>query len=269
MQETFKISKIGTIAGTLVTEGTVTRQASVRLLRDNIVIHTGKVSSLKRHKDDASEVRAGTECGIGIVDFNDVKPGDVIEFFIMEKYRDNVRAASAALEKQNPDGERHPNGYKQLEMHVQKGLRQVDEILLIAPPEYKPPLQLVRTDLVTLDDELLRLLFPRKHENKPPAPAVPLPDTQIPEPSPSRPIGPPLPLTISASRAVVPVGDTRVIRVTGAARAPGVMVSPADVVATALAPGTARGTCALGWSTCAKAGLTPWPASVSFHRSQA
>ena len=92
---------------------------------------------------------------------------------IMEKYRDNVRAASAALEKQNPDGERHPNGYKQLEMHVQKGLRQVDEILLIAPPEYKPPLQLVRTDLVTLDDELLRLLFPRKHENKPPAPAVP------------------------------------------------------------------------------------------------
>ena len=88
--ETFKISKIGTIAGSMVTEGKVTRQASIRLLRDNIVIHTGKVASLKRHKDDASEVRAGTECGIGIVDFNDVKPGDVIEFFVMEKYRETL-----------------------------------------------------------------------------------------------------------------------------------------------------------------------------------
>ena len=88
--ETFKISKIGTIAGSMVSEGKVTRQASVRLLRDNIVIHTGKVASLKRHKDDASEVRAGTDCGIGIVDYNDVKPGDVIEFFVMEKYRETL-----------------------------------------------------------------------------------------------------------------------------------------------------------------------------------
>jgi hypothetical protein len=100
---------------------------------------------------------------------------------LMEKYRDNVRAASKALKKQNPDGERHPEGYKQLEMHVQKGLRQVDEILLIAPAEYKPPLQLVRTDLVTLDDELLRLLFPRKHENKPPAATAPTANPSDPE----------------------------------------------------------------------------------------
>jgi len=92
---------------------------------------------------------------------------------IMEKYRDNVRAASEAIEKENPDGERHPNGYKQLEMHVQKGLRQVDEILLIAPAEFKPPLQLVRKDLLILDDKLLRSLFPRRHENKLPAPATP------------------------------------------------------------------------------------------------
>jgi hypothetical protein len=93
---------------------------------------------------------------------------------LMEKYRDNVRAASQVLEKENPDGERHPNGYKQLEMHVQKGLRQVDEILLIAPAEYKPPLQLVRADLLTLDDELLRSLFPRKRESKPPVPPAPV-----------------------------------------------------------------------------------------------
>ena len=92
---------------------------------------------------------------------------------ILEKYRDNVRAASGALEKETPDGERHPNGYKQLEMHVQKGLRQVDEILLIAPPEFKPPLELVRQDLLTFDDKLLRALFPRRHEKKAPAPAVP------------------------------------------------------------------------------------------------
>lgn len=101
---------------------------------------------------------------------------------LMEKYRDNVRVASEALEKENPDGERHPNGYKQLEMHVQKGLRQIDELLLIAPPEFKPPLQLVRKDLVIFDDELLRSLFPRKHENKPaapaPAPATP-PDPEV------------------------------------------------------------------------------------------
>ncbi len=101
---------------------------------------------------------------------------------IMEKYRDNVRAASQALEKDNPDGERHPNGYKQLEMHLQKGLREVDEILLVAPDEYKPPLQLVRQDLLSLDDQLLRSLFPRKHENKPPATATPTatpPDSEV------------------------------------------------------------------------------------------
>jgi hypothetical protein len=92
---------------------------------------------------------------------------------IMEKYRDNVRVASEALEKENPDGERHPNGYKQLEMHLQKGLREVDEFLLIAPTEFKPPLQIVRKDLLALDDKLLRSLFPRRHENKPRATATP------------------------------------------------------------------------------------------------
>jgi hypothetical protein len=100
---------------------------------------------------------------------------------IMEKYRDNVRAASQILEKENPDGERHPGGYKQLEMHLQKGLREVDEILITAPEEYKPPLQLVRKDLLSLDDELLRFLFPRRHENKPQAPPSPAPKPPEPE----------------------------------------------------------------------------------------
>lgn len=88
---------------------------------------------------------------------------------LMEKYRDNVRTAYEALEKNNPDGEHHPNGYKQLEMHVQKALREMDEFMLEAPDAYKPPLQLVRKDLVGLDDKLLRSLFPKHRSTRPPA----------------------------------------------------------------------------------------------------
>jgi translation initiation factor IF-2 len=90
VRDTFKISKIGTIAGSYVTDGRVNRQAQVRLLRDNVVIHTGKVSSLKRFKDDASEVKAGNECGIGLAGYNDIKPGDVIEFFTTEKVKETL-----------------------------------------------------------------------------------------------------------------------------------------------------------------------------------
>jgi len=90
VREAFRISKVGTIAGSYVTEGKVNRSAQVRLLRDNVVIHTGKVSSLKRFKDDASEVKAGLECGIGIANYNDIKPGDVIEFFTTEKVKETL-----------------------------------------------------------------------------------------------------------------------------------------------------------------------------------
>jgi translation initiation factor IF-2 len=90
VRDTFKISKVGTIAGCYVQDGRVIRTAQVRLLRDNVVIHTGKVSSLKRFKDDANEVKAGFECGIGIAGYNDVKPGDVIEFFTTEKVKETL-----------------------------------------------------------------------------------------------------------------------------------------------------------------------------------
>ena len=90
VREVFKISKVGTIAGCFVSDGKVNRSAQVRVLRDNVVIHTGKVSSLKRFKDDASEVKAGLECGIGIAGYNDVKPGDVIEFFTTERVKDTL-----------------------------------------------------------------------------------------------------------------------------------------------------------------------------------
>jgi translation initiation factor IF-2 len=90
VREAFRISKVGTVAGCYVTDGKVTRGAQVRLLRDNVVIHTGKVSSLKRFKDDASEVKSGLECGIGIANYNDIKPGDVIEFFVTEKVKETL-----------------------------------------------------------------------------------------------------------------------------------------------------------------------------------
>ena len=89
---------------------------------------------------------------------------------VMEKYRDNARAAVNALKKDHPDAERHTSGFKQLQIHVHKSLREVDEVLVVAPDEYRPPLEIVRRDLANIDDELLELLFPRHPgEKKPPA----------------------------------------------------------------------------------------------------
>jgi translation initiation factor IF-2 len=79
IRETFKISKVGTIAGCMVLDGLITRNTSIRLIRDGIVIYTGKLGSLKRFKDDAKEVKAGFECGLNIENFNDIKVGDIIE----------------------------------------------------------------------------------------------------------------------------------------------------------------------------------------------
>ncbi|WP_206457821.1 translation initiation factor IF-2 [Anaerovorax sp. IOR16] len=85
VRETFKVPGIGIIAGAYVLEGKVQRNAEVRLVRDGIVIHEGKISSLKRFKDDAKEVATGYECGIGIENYNDIKEGDIIEAFKMEE----------------------------------------------------------------------------------------------------------------------------------------------------------------------------------------
>ncbi len=85
VKDIFRIPKVGTIAGCQVLDGAIKRDAEVRLLRDNVVVYTGKIGSLKRFKDDASEVRTGMECGIGIQNYNDIKAGDVIEAFMTEK----------------------------------------------------------------------------------------------------------------------------------------------------------------------------------------
>ena len=84
---TYKVSAIGTIAGCMVKDGKVTRDAQVRVLRDNIVIHEGEVGSLQRFKDAAKEVTAGYECGMSILKFNDIKEGDIFECFVMEEVK--------------------------------------------------------------------------------------------------------------------------------------------------------------------------------------
>jgi translation initiation factor IF-2 len=79
IRETFKISKVGTIAGCYVLDGKITRNTDVRIIRDGVVVYTGKLASLKRFKDDVKEVAKGYECGLNIKNFNDIKPGDIIE----------------------------------------------------------------------------------------------------------------------------------------------------------------------------------------------
>ncbi len=85
VREIFKVSRVGTIAGSYVTSGTIFRNGGVRLIRNSIVIYTGKMAGLRRFKDDVKEVKSGYECGITIENYNDIKVGDIIECFIMEE----------------------------------------------------------------------------------------------------------------------------------------------------------------------------------------
>jgi translation initiation factor IF-2 len=85
IREVFRVSKVGAVAGCMVVDGSITRDAQVRLLRDNVVVHTGKIGSLRRFKDDASEVRGGMECGITIDNYNDLHQGDIIEAYVMQR----------------------------------------------------------------------------------------------------------------------------------------------------------------------------------------
>ncbi len=87
VRTTFKVSKVGTIAGCYVTDGKITRDSTVRLIRDGVVIYEGKIDALKRFKDDAKEVAAGYECGITLEKFNDIKEGDIIEAYVMEEIK--------------------------------------------------------------------------------------------------------------------------------------------------------------------------------------
>ncbi|MBI3664873.1 MAG: translation initiation factor IF-2 [Acidobacteria bacterium] len=90
VRETFRIPKVGVVAGCMVQEGRLTRESEVRLLRDNVVVYTGKVASLRRFKDDVGEVKNSFECGVTLTNFSDLKQGDIIEAFVTEKVASEV-----------------------------------------------------------------------------------------------------------------------------------------------------------------------------------
>jgi len=92
VRETFRITKVGNVAGCQVLDGVISSKSEVRLLRDNVVVHTGKIGSLRRFKDDVSEVKSGMECGITLDNFPDVKQGDIIEAFVTERVATEVFA---------------------------------------------------------------------------------------------------------------------------------------------------------------------------------
>ena len=85
IREVFKISKIGNVAGCFVKEGFIKRDSKIRILRDNVVVHEGKIDSLKRFKDEVKDVQQGYECGVTIEEYNDIKKGDIIETFSIQK----------------------------------------------------------------------------------------------------------------------------------------------------------------------------------------
>ena len=87
VRNTFRISKVGTVAGCYVLDGKIARNNRVRLIREGIVVYTGELADLKRFKDDAKEVQHGYECGLSIKNFNDIKVGDTVEAFIMEEVK--------------------------------------------------------------------------------------------------------------------------------------------------------------------------------------
>ena len=92
VREVFRISKVGNVAGCMVLDGTIKRDSEMRLLRDNVVIYTGKIESLRRFKNDASEVKSGFECGLTIRNFADIKPGDIVEAFATQRVAVEVMA---------------------------------------------------------------------------------------------------------------------------------------------------------------------------------
>jgi len=130
---------------------------------DSEVRATSKIKVLDKLAG-AQFLAAGDAGGLG--DFSTVG-------LIFEKYRDNVQGVFQLLKKQEPDADRHPNGYRQLELQVRRGMREVAETMVIAPVELRPPLELVRKDLLDMDDELIRLLFPRRTKEPQKVPTAP------------------------------------------------------------------------------------------------
>jgi hypothetical protein len=128
---------------------------------------------------------------------------------IMEKYRDNARAAVAALKKEHPNAEHQINGYKQLQIHIRRAIRDLKETVLLAPDEYKPPLQLVERDLALIDDELLQSLFPSPPQTSSPPDNQPIANNAT----------PPANSQVQSTSAVAPSGSALEQTLGGAAQA--------------------------------------------------
>jgi translation initiation factor IF-2 len=91
IKQIFKVAKIGSIAGCMVTEGKIVKASNVKLIRNNVVVYEGKLSSLKRFQQDADEVKAGFECGLMIENYNDIKEGDIVECYRETEIQDEVK----------------------------------------------------------------------------------------------------------------------------------------------------------------------------------
>jgi succinate dehydrogenase flavin-adding protein (antitoxin of CptAB toxin-antitoxin module) len=149
-----------------------------------------KLAELQAHFDRESNPvhRAKLLEKLGDAQFQEArrayKANDLVTVgIVFEKYRDNARVAFDGLQQKHADAERQSNGYRQLEIHVRRGIREVDEVLLRIPDEYQPPLQLVRKDLDTIDRELIGMLFRHPGDQPVPHPAPPAPGTTPAAPS--------------------------------------------------------------------------------------
>ena len=159
VRNTFKVPKFGTIAGCMVTEGRITRagDTQARLLRDNVVVYEGKIGSLRRFKDDASEVKTGFECGIGFERFNDIKVGDLIEVFTMERVavsRRRIRRIAVGMSQ----GSRPDRVADQIRSELAMLLaREVHDpgigFVTLTRVQVSPDLQLARVMYTVLGDE--------------------------------------------------------------------------------------------------------------------
>ena len=94
VRQIFKVPRVGTVAGCMVTEGEIQRRGKIRVIRDGIQVYEGELGSLKRFKDDVREVREGFECGLNVANFNDIKVGDTIECYRVEEVARTLSAAS-------------------------------------------------------------------------------------------------------------------------------------------------------------------------------
>lgn len=154
--------------------------ASIFLLVCASLLAADKVKDLQDHfdHDPRADSKVKTLDKLSLAQFESAsKAGHAGDYstvgFIFEKYRDNVRAVFELLKKQQPDADRHANPYRQLELQVRRGIREVEETMIVSPDPVRPPLEIVRQDLISTDDELIHLLFPRRTKDPERVPSPP------------------------------------------------------------------------------------------------